>query len=85
MISTHTPLAGRDSPYFCVLCQFTISTHTPLAGRDGLSVNEYIKMVRFQLTRPSRGVTLVLLVWLFALLVFQLTRPSRGVTSILQR
>ena len=34
VISTHTPLAGRDS----VCDQFhyipTISTHTPLAGRD---------------------------------------------------
>ena len=34
-ISTHTPLAGRDSEK-CNDCDYDeISTHTPLAGRDG--------------------------------------------------
>ena len=33
-ISTHTPLAGRDSPSRSNTRTLTISTHTPLAGRD---------------------------------------------------
>ena len=34
MISTHTPLAGRDLTFFFSLPVIHISTHTPLAGRD---------------------------------------------------
>ena len=34
MISTHTPLAGRDVPAVTLLADKLISTHTPLAGRD---------------------------------------------------
>ena len=33
-ISTHTPLAGRDSGMDSFRRDFSISTHTPLAGRD---------------------------------------------------
>ena len=33
-ISTHTPLAGRDSKVFGYFRINNISTHTPLAGRD---------------------------------------------------
>ena len=36
MISTHTPLAGRDQWRNLALTSCRISTHTPLAGRDGL-------------------------------------------------
>ena len=34
MISTHTPLAGRDCRFVFVATRPRISTHTPLAGRD---------------------------------------------------
>ena len=35
LISTHTPLAGRDGlTYLLYRCLVWISTHTPLAGRD---------------------------------------------------
>ena len=33
-ISTHTPLAGRDTREADNLSELRISTHTPLAGRD---------------------------------------------------
>ena len=36
MISTHTPLAGRDAEELVKAIIKTISTHTPLAGRDNL-------------------------------------------------
>ena len=36
MISTHTPLAGRDDTEdYTFNLKRHISTHTPLAGRDG--------------------------------------------------
>ena len=34
MISTHTPLAGRDPFVVAAFSGILISTHTPLAGRD---------------------------------------------------
>ena len=36
MISTHTPLAGRDDDLEKRIADMPISTHTPLAGRDRL-------------------------------------------------
>ena len=39
MISTHTPLAGRDSKMFDSHIVSHISTHTPLAGRDPYKSN----------------------------------------------
>ena len=35
LISTHTPLTGRDGDYFRNVIFCEISTHTPLTGRDG--------------------------------------------------
>ncbi len=58
-ISTHTPLAGRDEDKAKKAADaFVISTHTPLAGRDTVSDNFTAHLMSFQLTRPSRGVTL---------------------------
>ena len=34
VISTHTPLTGRDLSWLAFLILFGISTHTPLTGRD---------------------------------------------------
>ena len=38
IISTHTPLAGRDKIEWFDLAGAKISTHTPLAGRDPPSI-----------------------------------------------
>ena len=58
MISTHTPLAGRDSvrardPIFAM-----ISTHTPLAGRDLFAQTIYFLRLHFYSHAP-RGARLV--------------------------
>ena len=56
-ISTHTPLAGRDSRDVKLCRHFCISTHTPLAGRDNRRKISRDYNLRFQLTRPLRGAT----------------------------
>ena len=57
LISTHTPLTGRDSNPMWYKGGDNISTHTPLTGRDMLSsaLNSCPKI--FLLTRPLRDVT----------------------------
>ena len=57
VISTHTSLAGRDNIYRFLAISKTISTHTSLAGRDRTPVPEWILLLLFLLTRPSRDVT----------------------------
>ena len=80
MISTHTPLAGRDCRALQILqCGGYISTHTPLAGRDLAFAFSSLSLDAFQLTRPSRGVTYYNGI-IIKNVKFQLTRPSRGVT-----
>ena len=79
LISTHTPHAGRDENMDILDRIIKISTHTPHAGRDvNISVRIYV-FHKFQLTRPTRGVT-----WCKQgkgrRKRFQLTRPTRGVT-----
>ena len=52
LISTHTPLAGRDvrkKTDFGALC---ISTHTPLAGRDGRGVVVAVVLLDFNSHAP---------------------------------
>ena len=57
MISTHTPLAGRDCMRLLIGYIFVfISTHTPLAGRDYTRIGFHDTQI-FLLTRPSRGAT----------------------------
>ena len=56
-ISTHTPLAGRDSEEYLSFCRVHISTHTPLAGRDLYALTTMHHHVGFLLTRPLRDVT----------------------------
>ena len=79
-ISTHTPLAGRDSNSAFITCGNAISTHTPLAGRDIELQYHAVDPVQFLLTRPSRGATDT---YVFAMTgnAFLLTRPSRGATN----
>ena len=57
MISTHTPLAGRDQDNAKNDIVTRISTHTPLAGRDLPRLPRLYRRRRFLLTRPSRGAT----------------------------
>ena len=57
VISTHTPLAGRDGVLKQQYGTFEISTHTPLAGRDNRDHIDLLQHQTFQLTRPSRGAT----------------------------
>ena len=55
IISTHTPLAGRDKPLFFVKNGFWhISTHTPLAGRDQ-PVQLRLHIVRISTHTPLAG------------------------------
>ena len=56
-ISTHTPLAGRDSGAEIPYTAFVISTHTPLAGRDQYHQTRRLRNLLFLLTRPLRDVT----------------------------
>ena len=56
-ISTHAPLAGRDSAVNYGQGSSGISTHAPLAGRDA-NFRLWIKLInKFQPTRPLRGAT----------------------------
>ena len=57
MISTHTPLTGRDSFATAVMFRLFISTHTPLTGRDIPDADDVAAMDEFLLTRPLRDVT----------------------------
>ena len=80
LISTHTPLAGRDYACGRFWRGSDISTHTPLAGRDKMGLILSDDLIGFLLTRPSRGVT-VLIPRRAGFILFLLTRPSRGVTN----
>ena len=79
MISTHTPLAGRDAARLDWEYESGISTHTPLAGRDGCGRRQELHVPGFLLTRPLRDVTLVSCNC-FTIFEFLLTRPLRDVT-----
>ena len=91
IISTHTPLAGRDKPLFFVKNGFWhISTHTPLAGRDQ-PVQLRLHIVRISTHTPLAGRDTANLQALgleqdfysHAPRGFLLTRPSRGATGLM--
>ena len=56
-ISTHTPLAGRDSICRMYCSILSISTHTPLAGRDDMDAYEHSERCDFYSHAP-RGARL---------------------------
>ena len=56
-ISTHAPLAGRDSDRGREEQLRMISTHAPLAGRDEMRRVNEDSLKTFQPTRPLRGAT----------------------------
>ena len=56
-ISTHAPLAGRDTPARSASKLSHISTHAPLAGRDRSTTTAKFIHSAFQPTRPLRGAT----------------------------
>ena len=79
MISTHTPLAGRDCFLrIAIICMSEFLLTRPSRGVTAVRRHPSYFLI-FLLTRPSRGVTLF-----FAFIshpnLFLLTRPSRGVT-----
>ena len=80
IISTHTPLAGRDFELQDLKRTLGISTHTPLAGRDVQKTWKAKRDIAFLLTRPSRGATMTTRCACCASR-FLLTRPSRGATK----
>ena len=56
-ISTHTPLAGRDwSVYWLSFEAFNFYSHAPRGARRMSRINVLI-LLKFLLTRPSRGAT----------------------------
>ena len=83
IISTHTPLAGRDRrDVNRRQKQIEISTHTPLAGRDEHkqkcskllhSISTHTPLAGRDLMLPKRSPA--------GIRSFQLTRPSRGATA----
>ena len=52
IISTHTPLAGRDDFTTSPVRSIKISTHTPLAGRDDIMLYIVIKFRHFNSHAP---------------------------------
>ena len=56
-ISTHTPLAGRDTFFYCVIAVLAnFYSHAPRGARRNYKRHEDCH-IRFLLTRPSRGAT----------------------------
>ena len=58
IISTHAPLAGRDTLEMGCDAIPGISTHAPLAGRDAIAASPIWLPMLFQPTRPLRGATI---------------------------
>ena len=54
VISTHTPLAGRDFIAIGISMYREISTHTPLAGRD-LSFRRRLSAYQYFYSHAPRG------------------------------
>ena len=55
LISTHAPLAGRDTNEFGVDSDTIISTHAPLAGRDAAAGLAIIKKGVISTHAPLAG------------------------------
>ena len=82
IISTHTPLAGRDCSTVINTVSATadFNSHAPCGARLWHPCSILQPMAQFQLTRPMRGATGQRLKMLCVML-FQLTRPMRGATA----
>ena len=81
LISTHAPLAGRDSEALLLFLHGGISTHAPLAGRDRNALAGLRNRTLFQPTRPLRGATISCNSSRDTA-IFQPTRPLRGATTV---
>ena len=79
MISTHTPLTGRDQNYIRRLNYQRISTHTPLTGRDGR--RPYLILKNDISTHTPLTGRDAISIEKTAKLEFLLTRPLRDVTN----
>ena len=81
LISTHAPLARRDTDSIFVNIPAWISTHAPLARRDFPHYYIFPPTDRFLLTRLSRGATFIA-IYFISFSIFLLTRLSRGATEL---
>ena len=80
MISTHTPLTGRDI-YLCIVwCLNLISTHTPLTGRDVCRFQFWHFCINFYSHAPYGKKHTEINIWKKGE-EYLLTRPFRDVTS----
>ena len=84
-ISTHAPLAGRDSHLAPVSLERKISTHAPLAGRDYLWREPQAEQVNFNPRAPCGARLVCRRVSCWHRSVFQPTRPLRGATTAAHR
>ena len=83
-ISTHTPLAGRDSAVCLSTCsEINFYSHAPRGARRK-TPQSHTKNIKFLLTRPSRGATAGIIACTTSV-IFLLTRPSRGATHSICR
>ena len=80
MISTHTPLAGRDWITYSKANELFISTHTPLAGRDKIKSPLSTGVYDFNSHAPC-GARHANCYANRIPVKFQLTRPLRGATN----
>ena len=79
-VSTHTPLAGRDTDVINTIGYYNrFYSHAPRGARHNLAL-VFLRIEMFLLTRPSRGATHRHHPRLL-LRMFLLTRPSRGATD----
>ena len=54
-ISTHAPLAGRDTTFEQAVDKLTISTHAPLAGRDMATATQVVSTQSISTHAPLAG------------------------------
>ena len=75
------PCGARPQSWCYVEAMKDISTHAPLAGRDDPAKSRFLRIVKFQPTRPLRGATMRRTTRIRRGSRFQPTRPLRGATA----
>ena len=81
IISTHAPLAGRDTEHGLRVPALKISTHAPLAGRDRSPCGQG-RHSRYFNPRAPCGARPVVYRETGKESIFQPTRPLRGATKL---
>ena len=80
IISTHTPLTGRDETVYHTFNDQEISTHTPLTGRDAIMYAMH-RIFEISTHTPLTGRDERKFMHLSNCHTFLLTRPLRDVTT----